>query len=389
MASAVKVLRHFFQSDTGIALLIAITFQFMLSVIGSVYFPGPGGAPLHHTMQWDAAWYTTIITDHYVHNAASPVFYPLFPLIIGVLSALTFGLIPYAVLGLALNTLCLWLAIVALLSIARHFSVRLRWFSVVFLLASPAAFFLHFFYTESLFIAIGFWAYAFALKRNWRAVGFLLAALTACRLPALLFIGLCGLEYLRAYNWDIRKSLNRNALYFALAPVGFFLYYAYLGVVRGDFLASFHAYNATDDWLYQQFNPNFLHTIARAANETLKAFLGERPFNTDILINHAVPLLCIAILFTASLYLLLRHDKKGVPLGVFGLVSIIFFTLNSNIVSVHRYTLPCLTIYVALMLLLTKKSLIVTAIVMFIGLFMIALQILLINVFLSLHLFVG
>lgn len=381
-------IRTFFTSDSGLALLIAIGFQSILTLAGLIIFYNPEHSPLHHTMQWDAAWYMTIITDHYVTDAASPVFYPLFPLVMGILHFLTLGLLPYPVLGLLLNTVCLWLALFALVTIAKHFSVKLRWLSVLFLLTAPAAFFMNFFYTESLFMAIAFWAYAFALKRNWLVVGILLAILTACRLPAFLFVGLCGLEYLRSYNWSIKKSFNPTLFYFLLAPVGFITYGVYLWIIRGDFLTMFHAYDATNDWPYQQFNPNFIHTIARAANETVQSFIGNRPFDTDILINHTVPLVCIGTLFATSVYLLLRKNKDTLPLGIFGLVSIIFFTLNSNVVSVHRYTLPCLTIYIGLML-LCKRGILSYALCVFVAIPIFAIQILLLALYLSTGQFVG
>ena len=85
-------------------------------------------------------------------------------------------------------------------------------------LSAPAAFFLHVFYGKALFLALSLWAYLFALKRNWIGVGILLALLTAARLPALLVIGLCGLEYLHSYSWNLKKAFNKNILWFLLAP---------------------------------------------------------------------------------------------------------------------------------------------------------------------------
>jgi hypothetical protein len=46
--------------------------------------------------------------------------------------------------------------------------------------------------------------------------------------------------------------------------------------------------------------------------------------------------------------LIFKYRGKGIPLGVFGIVSIVHFTLINSVVAVHRYTLPCLTIYIAL-----------------------------------------
>ena len=37
--------------------------------------------------------------------------------------------------------------------------------------SAPAAFFLHSFYSEAVFCALGFWAYLFALRRQWLWMG--------------------------------------------------------------------------------------------------------------------------------------------------------------------------------------------------------------------------
>src|SRR5690606_32700962 len=100
--------------------------------------------------------------------------------------------------------------IVALMRIVAHFkaSRHQQFIAVAAFLCFPSAFFLHTFYTEALFIALAFWAYLFALQRKWWAMGILLAVLTASRLPSVLFVALCGLEYLRSYSWNIRQAFN-------------------------------------------------------------------------------------------------------------------------------------------------------------------------------------
>ncbi|MBI3889276.1 hypothetical protein HY312_01710 [Candidatus Saccharibacteria bacterium] len=337
-------------SDFAVAFIVAIIWQLLLTTTAILLTPDTSGT-LSHMMRWDGNWYQLIINDRYASNAASPAFFPLFPFTVGFLHELTFQAISHQALALLLNTISLGFGLAALLVITRHFvTTKLRYLSLLFFLAAPAAFFMSIFYSEALFVAIAFWAYAFALQKRWLLVGILLAFLTAARLPALLFIGLCGLEYLRSYNWSIKKSFNKNLAYFLLAPLGFISYGLYLLQLRGNFLGMFAAYKATTDWAYQQFNPDILITIGRAAYQTARAIAGKREFDNDMLINHAIPLFCLALLLVSSLYLLIKVRGKGTPLGIFGLVSIVFFTINNNLVSVHRYTLPCITIYIALVL---------------------------------------
>jgi len=338
-------------SDVAIAFILAVLWQALMALFGAILSPDRSGA-LDHTMQWDAHWYLNILGERYLVNPLSPAFYPLFPLVVGMLSVITFHSIPYSQLGLLVNTVSLALAIAALLTISREFGVHnFRYATVALFLTAPAAIFTHLFYSEALFVALGFWAYAFALQRRWFFVAITLAFLTATRLPSVLFLGLCGLEYLRAYKWNMRKAINRNLLgLFLLAPAGFLLYGLYLFAVRGNFFAMFSAYKSSRAWAYLSFEPNFFYTIFRSARETGRAVIGKRIFDNDMIVNYAIPLLCLTILLGCSVYLLYTYRGKGVPLGIFGLCSIVFVTVNNTLLAVHRYLLPCLGIYIALAL---------------------------------------
>jgi Mannosyltransferase (PIG-V) len=342
--------KRFSLSDPAIAFIVAVLWQALMTLLGDIGGRDPSGI-LDHMMQWDARWYVNIIKEHYTIDPASPAFYPLFPIVVGGLSSATFHCIPYPFLGLLVNTVSLGFAIRALLMISREFGIqKCRYLAVALFLAAPAAIFMHLFYTEAIFIALGFSAYAFALRGRWLLMAMSLAFLTAARLPALLFVGLCGLEYLRAYNWNIKQAVNRNLAYFLLAPTGFLLYGLYLLAVRGNCFAMFSAYKSTKAWDYLSFKPNFFFTIFCAARETVRAMVGARPWDKDITVNYAIPLLCLTLLFGCSIYLLHTYRGKGVPLGVFGLCSLVFFTVNNSLLAVHRYSLPCLTIYIALAL---------------------------------------
>lgn len=341
-------------SDIAIAFIVALGWQTFATLLGALLLPDRTGF-LEHIMKWDAVWYLNILHEHYTQNPMSPAFYPLFPSIVGALSAVTFHSIPYPQLCLLVNTVALGFAIAALLTICREFGLtKYRFVSVVMFLAAPAAIFMHQFYTEAVFVALAFWAYAFALQRRWLPMAVMLAFLTATRLPSLLFVGLCGLEYLRAYRWRVRAAINRNLAYFLLAPAGFLLYGFYLLDVRRDFFAMFSAYKTDKSWNYLTFEPNVVFTLYRNFREAGKAVFGPRGFDNDITVNFAIPLLCLTVLFACSIYLLWGYRGKGIPLGIFGLCSIVFFSINSSLVAVHRYALPCLSIYLVLALIYAK-----------------------------------
>ena len=344
--------RRFLRSDFGIALAITIVWKIFMLLVGYLFDTQNGSNLLHHTLNWDGNWYHMIVTDCYITNDPSAVFYPLFPLLVGAIHHASFGIIDILVAGQVINTISAFFLIAALLKIGRVFLSGKRGWLIALVLTAPTAFFLHVFYSEALFMALGFWAYIFALRRHWLYVGILLGLLTAVRLPALLFVGLCGLEFMRAYGWKFKKIFNKQLLCFLLAPIGFVAYGIYLFITRADFLGMFRAYQSTSDWVYQVFDINFIKTILRATYEVFRASIGQRPFDTDIIINHLLPVIALFVLAISSLYLLLqwRKNDKYIPLSIFGLASIVMFALNSNVVSVHRYILPCLTIYIALLI---------------------------------------
>ncbi|MBL8160199.1 hypothetical protein JNJ66_07140 [Candidatus Saccharibacteria bacterium] len=367
--TARQLASRFFASDGGKAVMLAVGWQLMMTVMGIIFdstlnniFQRPASPEPHgmlgHTLRWDAGWYQAIVHGAYADPAsASPVFYPLFPLMVWLLDGLSFGLLGEPLSALIINTAATACIILALARIAEHFVGRKhRWWLPAIFLTSPAAIFLHFFYTEAIFCAVGFWAYLFALQRRWWAMGLALAVLTAVRLPAILFVALCGLEFIRAYGWNIRQTLNRNLLWFLLAPLGFVLYGLYLQLVRGDFLLMLHAYKLTDDWPYQVFNPNIFELYRETARRVRDALLTPVPFDEGIFVNLLLPMIGLMVLFAAAVYSLWYKRKAGIPLAVFGILAMVMFSLNSNLISVNRYLLPCIVIYIAILHLSLRRG---------------------------------
>jgi len=349
----IELSRRILSTDFGVALAITLAWKIVLLCAGygiDQYF---GGAStfLDHTLRWDAGWYLAIIHGHYVDISASAAFYPLFPLLVYLVHFASLGLFDYPLSGQIINTIAIWFTLVAALKLGRTLiAEKGRFWIIALLLSAPAAFFMHVFYGEAIFIALSYWAYYFALTRRWVGVGILLGLLTATKLPSILIIALCGLEFMRAYAWDFKKIFNKNALYFLIAPAGFLLFSLYLFIVIHDALGMFHAYKATTDWVYHVFNPNIIETIGRSVYQIPRALLGLRPIDGSFLVNIVLPIGSLTLLGLSSLYLALKHRAQLLPLAITGFLSIIMFTLNSNVVSVHRYILPCLGVYVALIL---------------------------------------
>jgi hypothetical protein len=287
----------------------------------------------------DGSWYIRIVQGAYLQTTGvfsfSPVFYPLFPLFLWIFSL--GGTFDITLISLLINTVALSFAFYFLRKIQRELlpNISNEWLLIIAFMVAPAACFLNWIYTEAIFCAIVFAAYYFALKRNWALCTIFLAFSTATRFPAILFVGLCGLEYLKSTNWRIDKRI----LWFLLAPLGFLFYATYLYIVRDDFLLMFHA---MEHWSIHQFNINIISTLYKEFIFICTQILQCRGFA-----NNLLPFMMLLLLIWACVYLM--RNKKFMPLAIFGIVCCIFFTLNSNVISVHRYLLPVLPIYIALL----------------------------------------
>lgn len=348
------------RGDAAAAAAAALTFQGLLTVLGALIerMVSPyqklstGAAPpplslLQHTYRWDSGYYGAIPDGYYQQDPQAAAFYPLFPLLARVPDILTFGALGHLWAALIVNTLATWVAVLALVKVTRQLvDVRAAWVAVALMLASPAAFFLHAFYSEATFCAIGFSAYHFALRRRWTAMGLCLIPLTACRVTSVLFVGLCFLEFWRSKGWRLGGLLDRRVLWFPASLLGFLTYSTYCRIVLGDALAMFHAYDVGPFWGFMTFNPNIVGTLSVEAQGVVSGFTGG-PFPNQLVVDQILPLTGLALLLAASGYLLRVWGRDGIPLAGFGVASFVMFTLNSNTISVHRYLLPCLVLYVA------------------------------------------
>jgi len=308
---------------------------------------------LSHTYRWDASNYGEIAqhayTSEYVPLRA---FYPVFPICVWLVQTISFGTIGLLTAGFLVNLVATWLASVALLKIARTFfpSERAARLVVAAFLTAPAAFFLHSFYSEAVFCALGFWAYLFALRRQWLWMGLTLIPLTASRITAVTFVGLCLLEFWRSTGWKPRGLLSWRLLWFPAAFLGLGAVMLYMKLETGNAFASFTALKGVKAWAYHHFDPNIVRTVWAEAKTSGLALLGRIPLDEWTLVSHVLPFIGLTLLFVSSVYVLVALRAKGIPLAGFGLASIVMLTMNSNIVSVHRYLLPCLVMYIALVL---------------------------------------
>jgi hypothetical protein len=223
---------------------------------------------LSYWAHWDGAWYSEIATEGYgVHAPPSTAFFPLFPMIVRVGTALSGGA---AFWGVLVSLVATVFAMYFLYRIAEKFRDKevARAATVAFAFF-PTAFFLNAAYTEALFAAFttgAFWA-AY-VRRDLFLAGLLGALAAATRNFGVLLLIPLGYEWLRSrreFGW-------RGASQLGIVPAGLLGYMAFLWGRFGDPLVSFRQQNA--HWDRELTNP--LVTLGKAwssAREGLKFVL--------------------------------------------------------------------------------------------------------------------
>lgn len=182
--------------------------------------------------RWDVIWYEIVATRGYSTSDESAAFFPLFPLLVRVLSLST----PNALLvGTFLTTACTAVAFVLVYRIARDiFDERTARLGIIVWSVFPTAFYLLIPYAESLFLVLAIGCLEAARRNRWWLAGIAggLAALT--RSPGVwlvLPLGVAWLEQTRSQTVSVRV---RTGLPLLLVPLGLGLYMLFLQLAFGD-----------------------------------------------------------------------------------------------------------------------------------------------------------
>ena len=158
---------------------------------------------------WDACWYTKIATYGYEPGTNSVNFWPLFPLLTGLVGRLLLG--SMALGGLLVSAVAY---VAAMTGLRRLVSVDVddetAATTVVAISIFPTAFFFFAPFTESLFLALAVWSILGARRRLWLLAGLagLLAALT--RIQGVFLVLPLAWEALQAWReagWRIGKPI--------------------------------------------------------------------------------------------------------------------------------------------------------------------------------------
>ena len=237
-------------SNTGAWAFVLAVFGlsrlFFLGVgaLAATYLPQaePAGNPLEppgflsYWSHWDGAWYSEIATEGYGERTpASTAFFPLYPMVLRLGTAIGVG---PALWGVLISLICTLFALFFLYRIAEElYDVRTARVATLALAFFPTAFFLNAVYTEAPFIALttgAFWA-AY-VRRNFLLAGLLGSLAAATRNLGVLLLIPLAVEWARN-----RREFGAGGLAgMALIPAGLLAYAAFLWGRFGDPLVFAH-----------------------------------------------------------------------------------------------------------------------------------------------------
>lgn len=202
--------------------------------------------------RWDSTWYLKIADAGYTSaDPARSAFFPLYPALIGIVSAPLGGALLPA--GLLIS----WVCALGFLTLLHRTVAAARDAATATTVVRVAAFvppavFLSAVYTEALFLVLSLGALVAARRGHWVWAGTFAAFAASCRSIGVLLMIPLAVEYLWGRRslavaegrgelpvvgrrwWRPRNPLRLDVLWIGLVPLGVLVYAIYLGVATGD-----------------------------------------------------------------------------------------------------------------------------------------------------------
>ncbi len=232
-----SIIALFLSVKIGLIALIFLTYPLLRFSsydyqLNGYRFTAENGMVEKHMAAWDGQWYLHIAEQGYRNfptaeiQAKSYAFFPMYPLLIRIVSFFTLGNTILAALLIAFGSSFVYVIILYKL-IMLEYAERIAKYAVLYFLITPSAIFFTAAYAEALFFMLVLAAWYCARTGRWRA-GALFAYCAALTRPQGAFLVLpLAIEY----------ALNaRKSIYSLLgAPLGLLTYYTFLYFETGNF----------------------------------------------------------------------------------------------------------------------------------------------------------
>ncbi|CAN5422615.1 hypothetical protein BH09CHL1_BH09CHL1_12150 [soil metagenome] len=321
---------------------------------------------------WDGAWYEQIARSGYSSQREAAAFWPIYPWLIRAFSRLSGIGIPTT--GVLISHIAFLGALLVLYRmIATEHGAAIATRAVWLLALSPVAFFFSALYSESLFLLLSVSAIALAREGRWRGVALALFAVTLTRSAGALVALPVGLALVGQFGWSPRRWW-RQGLLLVVAASGPLLFMFRLDRLWGDPLLMLHAqshWNRVFSWPWQTLWKGFRLIELRyvMGRQTCYDALRDGAWAPcrdalDLRVNSLSDDLALAsVLLALALFpIVIRKLNPGDAVYAVALLIFPMFSMapDSPLLSFPRFLLVSYPLFLALALLLRKRSWFVT-----------------------------
>lgn len=280
----------------------------------------------NYWIRWDGPHYIDIARNGYQTSGEQSlfiVFYPLYPLLIKLITYITQN---YNLSSMLISISCTFIASILLYEVVcLDFSKRVALLSVWFLNIFPTAYFLQSAYTESLFLTTSLAAIYFFRKENFITSSLAGAFGSMTRINGLLLLPLLLME---------KKSMGKNLIALLVIPFGFL---GYLFINYLTFKDPFYFSKILSSHWYKEL------TWPWISIKNLIIFLPTQ--SGDYYYLFLTELISIFLLYATAILVYLKVRKSY---GVYMFFNVLLFTSTNFIMSTPRYSLVLFPIYIAL-----------------------------------------
>ncbi|WP_180271138.1 mannosyltransferase family protein [Fredinandcohnia onubensis] len=307
--------------------------------------------------RWDSNWYLTIINEGY--NWKATAFFPLYPMLVRILS---FNVIEPLIVGIVISNVCFVLLIYFFMKLVRlDYSLKETYKITLLLVLFPTSYYFSSFYTESLFMLFSVLFLYYLRKGNWQVAPIFGMFAGGTRNTGVLLTIPFVIEYLlnhikqhKRFVWNKRLL---GILWGTFIPLITILYMSYLWGRFGDPFA----FSRVQELFGRGFMvpwKTIAHGYAFNMLSVKKILLGSRVYFD---IYNVIELIFISLLLIT---LLLSFKRIRISYWIIILYSLIipltapaYENVKDYFVSISRYTLVIVPLYIALYEVFRRKAL--------------------------------
>lgn len=272
---------------------------------------------------FDGVHYIRIAKDGYAYQFTQ-AFFPMYPILIKLVSFITFG--NYLVAALLISNTCFLIAVILFYKITKNiFNQSIAFWSCLFIIFSPTSFYFASVYTESLFFLLVILSFYFYEKENYILSSIFGAFSSLTRL-----IGI----YLSVVLTKIAKRKNYFSLF--IVPFGLIVYMLYLKITFDNPIYFLTAQSAFG----QERSTTNLVLLPQVFYRSIQQMFTTHGF---VLFNSTFDFISTLICLILLLYSFKMVRKSWV---IFSLLAVLTPTLTGSLISMPRYIIIAFPMYI-------------------------------------------